>query len=349
MDIEEVEDIRVENLKKAIEEYLQNIQTVDVSRFLAENRIVPYKNINEPISFLVCETDEAIETLIKQVWGEELTKQREGNVEYYRFALQEIICSYVSERHADGERGVKIPFFVFQEVLDKVMEMTEETRLLFYKDILFSSKREYCEDNCVRKNECEACDLHRKISWLESLSNAEIKNAFYMMSPDVNEDISNKAVPLVNNDGLYGSVFPTLKAIEYAETDQAGRIFYEKDKSYLLTDITVSKNASTNKRTYKHLCENKTIENICDEILKNRDFAFARMEIDSLIINNGKEETEIEGIAMLNTDTYNLDGESDGKDKIGKIPSYARITQKKQVSMIDAEKFIKEQKGQENG
>lgn len=347
MKIEEMEDVTADNLKNAIEEYLNNIKPLDISSFLAKGKIKVFEYEDKQKSFAVRDTDTYIEELIKQYWGEELTKQRKDNLKYYRLIIQEIICSYVSERHVDGKKGIRIPFVSFETALDNELEMTEELRILFNKNIFFQYRKNFCEESCSDCSNCDACDLSTKMEWFASLSNTEIKNAFYMMSPNVREDISSSAAVLVNEDGVSESVFRTLREMEYAETDQAGRILYNKEKSFLLTDIEISRR--TKNKQYEHLRQNNTIERICDEILKNREFAFERMEIDSLIIYNGQAEEEIDDIAMLKSDTYDLTGMRDDIDeKAEKKPSYARITQKKRVSMIDSGKFIKEHGGQGN-
>ena len=341
IDIKKTEDINEKSLEGAIRQYLDELKIVDIQSLMEEKRIQLYEYDENNMSIGVKETEEYIEKGIEKYWGEELSSKRKGSSNIYRLYIQEIIEQNVTTRHENKLEEGKIPFKIFVCKLEKEIGTTEEQRILENKDMFFRWKKEFCDDKCNKIGECVECDLARKEEWISGMSLENIKNVFYMMSPDITDDISKVAVTLVHENGLFDSFFLTLKSLQKARADWSGMVLYEKSKRYWLTDIEV--NRKNQSRVYEKLSNNTTIEKVCTRLMNNHEFGAKQMEIDSLIIFNGNGEEEIENIENLSGDTGSLEGMRDKLvEKKEREPSYKKITHKKPVSLIDAGKFIKD-------
>ena len=341
ININEPEDINEKSLEEAIKKYLDGLKPVDIQSLMEAERIQLYEYDENNMSIGVKETEEYIEKGIERYWGEGLSSKRKGSSNIYRLYIQEIIEQNVTTRHENKLENEPITFKKFVDKLKKEIGTTEEQRILENKDMFFRWKKEFCDDKCNKIGECVECDLAQKEEWISGMSLENIKNAFYMMSPDVTADISKEAVTLVHENGLFDSFFLTLKSLQQARVDWSGMVLYEKSKRYWLTDIEV--NRKNQRRVYKKLSDNTTIESVCTHLMQNHEFGAKRMEIDSLIIFNESGEEEIENIENLSGDTGSLEGMRDKlAEKKEREPSYEKITHKKAVSLIDAEKFIKD-------
>lgn len=343
MDIKTPGDICCMSLARAIANYLSQIPEVDIQRFTSKNRILLYSYLNDQSHIAVTDTETYIEELICTYWGTETSEQRQASLPAYRWRLQEFICRNVEETHANGGVTIRIPFSVFANELEREITISEEQRILENKDLFFRWRKNYCEEECKNSEVCEDCELYHKIEDFMKLSNEEIKNAFYMMSPDVTDDICKETAMLIREDAMLYSVFNTLNKAQGAKLDPLKRMLYERGKRYLLTDIEISR--KNKQKVYQDMSKNEALEKVCEKLLNNREFALQRMEIDSLIVYNAQEETEIENIEDLRPDSGKLKGMRDEWDLGEKEPSYHKITQKKEISLIDSEKFVKDQGG----
>lgn len=345
--MEKPEDITEQNLKGAIENYLKRFKTIDIEALMNAGRLKLYRYSKDCTNIRIVETEKIIEKLIEKYWGEELKDKRAGNSTIYRLYIQELIEENVAARHTDNRIERKISFSVFSKKLDSEIGTVEEQRILENKDMFFRWKKEFCYDECEKMEQCEKCDLAQKAEWFSSMNLERLKNAFYMMSPNVLADISKEAAWLINEEGIINSVFLALKNMQQATEDSSGMMLYEKNKRYLLTDIMV--NRKNKDKLQKRLSSNTTIENVCKNLVKNRDLGAKRMEIDSLIVYSCNGAEEINNIENLSGDTGNLGGMRDELIEAKKRePSYMKITNKKTVSLIDAEKFIKDCGGEIN-
>lgn len=343
MDIKALEDINCMSLERAITNYLSQIPAVDIQRFTSKNRILLYSYLNGQSHIAVTDTETYIEELICTYWGAETSGQRQASLPTYRWRLQELICRNVEETHANGGVTDRIPFSVFANELERGITISEEQRILENKDLFFRWRKNYCEENCENNEACEDCELYHKIEDFMKLSNEEIKNAFYMMSPDVTDDISKGTAMLIREDAMLYSVFNTLSKAQGAKLDSIKRLLYECGKRYLLTDIEISE--GNKQKVYRNMSKNEALEKVCEKLLNNREFALQRMEIDSLIVYNAQGETEIKNIEDLRPDSGKLKGMRDESDVGKKEPSYHKITQKKKISLINSKKFVKDQGG----
>ena len=165
------------------------------------------------------------------------------------------------------------------------------------------------------------------------MSNQELETVFHLLSPHVNKVLDEDS-NIVKEDGLMDSFFYTLNNMEVAKIIHNAKIVYQKgEKNCLLTDIQVSRNGK--KGILRGLVDNDTLDEICSKIMNNREFAKERMEIDTLIVSNqGGENIRIDKMCRKLLESTR---ESDEW-------SYLKITQKKDVSMVDADKFIEEYK-----
>lgn len=341
INIEKTEDINEKSLEKAIRKYLKDVKEVDIWSLMEAERIQLYEYAENSTNIGVKDTEEYIEKGIEKYWGEELAGKRKGSSNIYRLYIQELIEQNVAIRHVNKKEENRIRFKIFASKLEEEISTTEEQRILENKDMFFRWKKEFCDDKCNNSGECGKCDLAEKEEWFLNMSLNNLKNAFYMMSPDVKADISKEAVALIHENGLLDSFFLTLKSLQKARADSSGMVLYEKSKRYWLTDIEV--NRKNQHRLYEKLSDNTTIESICTHLIENRDFGVKRMEIDSLIISNGSEAEEIENIENLSGNAGSLEGMRDELvEKKEREPSYQKITHKKIVSLIDADKFIKD-------
>lgn len=345
--IEKAEDITEQNLKEAIENYLKEFKKIDIQSLMDADRIRLFQYSDDCTNIRIDETEKVIEEWIGKYWGEELKEKRRGSNEVYRRYIQELVEENVTARHVNNKTEKKISFDVFAKKLNEAISITEEQRILENKDMFFRWKKEFCNDRCNERMQCENCDLERKKDWFLSMELEELKNAFYMMSPHVSDDISRGNAWLIMKNGVKYSTFRTLKALEMAEEDSAGRMIYEKEKNYLLTDIAVDSESEHD--IHGKLKYNEVLDKICEKLSQNRDFALQRMEVDSLIVYNCSGESEIEDIEDLSRNTGRLSGMRDRiEDEKEREPSYMKITNKKQISLIDARKFIKECGGEIN-
>lgn len=330
-DVEQASEITSENLKKAIENYLNNLPKVDLSKDKLLERILYYKyhrgnNIGRK------ETRECIEKLIKEYWGDEKAEIRKGSEHRYRYALQEIIHHYVAKNHEGNMTGDRIKFTEIKCILDTESIGTREYKILRNKDLFFEKLEEYCEDECAHKR-CEGCDLYEKSVWLKGLTNQEIERVFHLMSPHVNKKLEEDS-NVVKEDGLTDSFFYTLNHMKFAKIIHNAKVIYQEGKgNCMLTDIYVSR--GTNKNVIRGVINNSTIEEICAKIMENKEFAKERMEIDALIVSNPSGE-----IIKIGEMCKTLVESTKRRDDW----SYLKITEKKDVCMIDSYKFVEEHK-----
>lgn len=330
-DVAQEAEIVEENLKNAIVQYLDKLPKVDLLEDNLLNRILYYEYSNH-VNVDRKSTRERIEELIREYWGNETAELRKGDECRYRYVLQEIIRCYVIENHEGNIHGGRIQFNEIIHILDGKSLGSREYKILRNKDIFYEKLEEYCEDVCGDKK-CEQCDLFKKIEWFKKLSNQELETVFHLMSPHVNKVLDEDS-NIVKEDGLMDSFFYTLNNMEVAKIIHNAKIVYQKgEKNCLLTDIQVSRNGK--KGILRGLVDNDTLDEICSKIMNNREFAKERMEIDTLIVSNqGGENIRIDEMCRKLLESTR---ESDEW-------SYLRITQKKDVSMVDADKFIEEYK-----
>lgn len=116
------------------------------------------------------------------------------------------------------------------------------------------------------------------------------------------------------------------------------KVTYSDDsESYMLTNLFIT--PKTKKAIYRGLTENATIENICNDILSNREIAVDRMEIDAMIAGNivdGRVEIE-----KLCPNVSKVEANSE-EEKKKKEFSYLKITNKKNTVLADAQQFLNE-------
>ena len=338
ININEPEDINEKSLEEAIKKYLDGLKPVDIQSLMEAERIQLYEYDENNMSIGVKETEEYIEKGIERYWGEGLSSKRKGSSNIYRLYIQEIIEQNVTTRHENKLENEPITFKKFVDKLKKEIGTTEEQRILENKDMFFRWKKEFCDDKCNKIGECVECDLAQKEEWFLNMSLDNLKTAFYIMSPHITDDIAQTAAWLIEKKGIKYSTFRTLKALQGANGDKDGRILYERNKNYLLTDMVID--SESQRDTYKALNRNTTLEEVCEALEKNKDFGMQKMEIDSMVIYNCNGATEAEDIEELSGKLLNRKDEIEHEEK--RIPSYMKITNKKQVSLIDARKFIKD-------
>lgn len=325
-------EINSKNLKNAINEYLKGLITVDLNKDKLLDRILYYGYLNK-VNVDRKSTRKRIEELIQEYWGKETAELRKGYVSNYRYELQEKILCYVVEKHSGNVSGDRIKFTEIEQILNQKSLGTREYKILRNKDVFFEIMEVYCDDECKKKTEdCGECDLNKKKLWFESMSEIDIERAFHLMSPHVNKNI-NKDSNIVNEIGLIDSYFHTLANVEYGEIVHNSKVVYQDGKdNYMLTDIVVPQRG---RETIigKGLIENESVDSICVDILKNREFAKERMEIDVLIVDNPKEEKiRLSELCMKLKDVSRKENEW----------SYMKITRKKDICFVNAAKFIDE-------
>lgn len=153
------------------------------------------------------------------------------------------------------------------------------------------------------------------------------------MSPHVNKKLDEDS-NIVKEDGLLSSFFYTLNHMDFARIIHNAKIVYQEGKeNYMLTDIQVSRNGKNG--IIRGFMDNNTIDEICAKIMKNREFAKERMEIDTLIVSN-QNEAKIRIDAMCRKLVNSTRKENEW--------SYLKITEKKDVCMVDSYQFVKEHK-----
>lgn len=330
-DVEKKAEIVGDNLKNAIKQYLAKWPEVDLSQDNRLGRILYYEYSNH-VNVDSKSTRERIEELIREYWGNEKAELRGEDVHRYRYALQEIVPRYVAENHDGNTRGKRIQFDKIIQILNAKSLGSREYKVLRNKDLFYEKLEEYCEDVCECSS-CEQCDLHEKIAWFKKLSNRELETVFHLMSPHVNKALDEDS-NIVKEDGLMDSFFYTLNNMEMAKIIHNAEIVYQKgEKNCLLTDIQVSRRGK--KGIIRGLADNDTVDEICGEIMNNREFAKERMEIDTLIVSNqGQDDIRIDEMCRTLTKSTREPDEW----------SYLKITKKKDVSMVDADKFIEKYK-----
>lgn len=330
----EIQDVSLEN---AIKEYLVGLVTIDLSKDNLLDRILYYDYSNH-INIDRKSTRGRIEELIREYWGAELAEKRDGSVDKYRYELQEIIHCYVVKHHDGNASEERIKFNDIKSVLEMTSLGTREYKILRNKDIFFEKLDEYCEDVCEEllenQEKCVECDLYGKKLWFEKMNIGEIERMFYLMSPHVNKSVE-KDSNIVSENGLMDSYFHTLANLGHGKILHNSKVVYQDGKdNCMLTDIDIPLNGR--ERTIgKGLIENENIDNICNDIIENREFAKERMEIDILIVDN-KTEEKIRLDEMCKKLTESTRKEDDW--------SYLKITEKKDLWLINASKFIDEYK-----
>ena len=330
-DVEKADDIVVDNLKTAIRAYINDLIMIDTAENNLLKRILYYRYKNGEKIVAETDTRNYIEELIKEYWGSEVSNYREGSENVYRYKLQEIVGRYVVDNH-NAISPQKISFCEFKRILDETSIGTGEYALEKNKDLFFETQVAFCEDCEKSESVCEQCDVKMKCDWIANMTNSQLEQVFCLMSPDVNKGIGSNSNFILNKDGLSDSYFYTLNdCSEPGEILYDSMVIYQKDiHNYILTDISITKHTRTS--TYRGLCENKELEKICLKILNNSDFAKKRMEFDRLIVNNPREdEVDVEELCKKIVGT--------SKDK-EKIPSYYKITHKKNLRLINAEAFV---------
>lgn len=334
-DVNKESEIDGEELKDAINKYVNGMITVDLNKNQLLSRIL-YYDYRDHVNVDRNSTRKRIEDLIQEYWGEEISTRRKGSVSNYRYELQEIILCYVVENHSGNADGARIKFTKFEQILNKESLGTREYKIMRNKDIFYDKMEEYCdgcEKNIGDRGECEECDLYAKKLWFEGMNIIEIERAFHLMSPHVNKSLDEDS-NIVNENGLMDSYFHTLAKAEHGKIVHNSKIVYQKGTdNYLLTDINVPKHGRE-QTIGKGLIENESVDSICNDIMANREFAKERMEIDVLIVDNPKEEKirlgeicrKLNDVSSRNEDEW----------------SYLKITQKKDIWLVHAEKFIDE-------
>lgn len=330
-DVGKESEITGKKLKNAIEKYLKSLPKVELSRDKLLDRILYYEYRNYT-NVGRKETRGHIEKLIKEYWGDEKAEIRNGSEHRYRYALQELVHRYVVNNHDGNMRGERIKFTDIKCILDEESLGTREYKILRNKDLFFEKLEEYCEDACEHKR-CEDCDLYEKSVWFKSLSNLEIERVFHLMSPHVNKKLDEDS-NIVNENGLMDSFFYALNHIEFARIIHNAKVVYQEGKdNCMLTDIQVPR--STNTGILRGFMDNGAIEEICVKVMENREFAKERMEIDALIVSNqGEEDIRIDDMCKKVV----------GSTKKNNDWSYLKITEKKDVYMVDSYKFVEEHK-----
>lgn len=331
-DVNHESEILDTKLKSAIEKYLQSMVIVDLSKDNLLDRILYYKyHNNNHVNRK--DTRQRIEELIKEYWGEE-AELKKGSESKYRYELQEIIHQYVVNHHEGNSSNERIKFTEIEKILTEKSIGTREYTILRNKDMFFEKMTEYCEDACKKVCEgCEYCDVYEKMLWFQRMSNQEIEKAFYLMSPHVNKPLE-KDSNIVSEDGLMDSYFHTLSNMEFGKIVHNAKVVYQVGKdNCMLTDININRNGRAG--LVKGLIENEIIEKICHNIIKNREFAKERMEIDSLIVSNPIEkEIRIDELCKTVMESTRIEDEW----------SYLKITKKKDISLVDATHFIDKHK-----
>ena len=336
-DVEKDEDITKENLKNAIETYLSTLQPINLTHENLLKRIKYYKyscigNIE------VDETRNYIEKLVEIYWGNELSNQRKGSEISYRWRLQELIDQYVVEQHVGTSSEDNIEFSKIIDILNEQSLGTEEYRILRNKDTFFYEMEKYCRYNCENEDLCEECDLNFNKDWINKLPNKELKNAFYMMSPDISRNIKEHETDLLNVDGLANCFFYILSEMKESKIKDGYKVTYSDDSDlYMLTDLYITQ--MRKKSIYSGLTVNETIESICNDILNNREIAIERMEIDAMISGNIVDgRIEIEKLCP----NISKGGANSHEEIKKKEFSYLKITNKKNTVLVDAELFLEE-------
>lgn len=331
-------EILGENLRHAIEKYQKSLDKVDLSKDDILNRI-QYYNYRNHVNVDRKSTRERIKELIQEYWGEEIAELREKNIDKYRLELQEQIHCYVVDNHENEPNRKGIPFSVFEEILNQTSPRDREYKILRNKDIFYEKLEEYCEQCRFERgdqlNGCGKCDLHEKKLWFKDMSEVELERVFYLMSPHVNKSLDEDS-NIVNEDGLADSYFYTLNNMDFGKIVHNAKVVYQKGKdNCILTDINIPRRQSSREGIGRGLTENETIEKICSDILENREFAKERMEIDALIVSNQKEEKiRLKDMCRRLTESAKTEDEW----------SYLKITEKKDICLLDAEKFVSENK-----
>lgn len=337
-EVSEESEILSGNLRNAIEKYLKSLDKVDLSKDDILNRIQYYDYRNH-VNVDRKSTRERIKELIQEYWGEEIAELREKNIDKYRLELQEQIHCYVVDNHENEPNRKGIPFSVFERILNQTSLGTREYKILRNKEVFYETLEEYCEGCRFERGEqlenCGKCDLHEKKLWFKDLSVAELERVFHLMSSNVNKSLEEDS-NIVNENGLAESYFYTLNNMDFGKIVHNAKVVYQNGKdNCILTDINIPRRQSSREGIGRGLTENETIEKICSDILENREFAKERMEIDALIVSNQKEEKiRLKDMCRRLTESARAEDEW----------SYLKITEKKDICLWDAEKFVSENK-----
>lgn len=329
--VKEESEINDVNLINAINEYLNSLVSVDLSKDNLLDRILYYDYCNH-INVDRKKTRTRIEELIREYWGKETANLRAGSENRYRYELQEIVHSYVAKHHDGNVSQERISFTDIEQILNQTSLEGREYKILRNKDVFFEKMEEYCVDECTKEAEsCEDCDLHIKKMWFKNMTDKEIERVFHLISPHMNKTIEIDS-NIVNENGLMDSYFHTLAEMDYGKVIHNCKVVYQDKKdNYMLTDISVPRRGREG--IGRGLIKNESVEKICNDIMENREFAKERMEIDALIVDNKMEE-RIRLNQMCKKLTESTRKEDDW--------SYLKITEKKDVCLVDAEKFIDE-------
>lgn len=337
-EVSEDSEILSGNLRRAIEKYLKSLDKVDLSKDDILNRIRYYDYRNH-VNVDRRSTRERIKELIREYWGEEIAELRENNIDNYRLELQEQIHCYVADNHENEPNRKGIPFSVFERILNQTSFGTREYKILRNKDIFYEKLEEYCEECRFERggqlSGCGMCDLHEKKLWFQELSVVELERVFHIMSPHVNKSLDADS-NIVDAAGLADSYFYTLNNMDFGKIVHNAKVVYQKGKdNCILTDINIPRQQSSREGIGRGLTENETIDKICSDILENREFAKERMEIDALIVSNQKEEkVRLKDMCRRLTESARAEDEW----------SYLKITEKKDICLWAAEKFVSENK-----
>ena len=92
-------EINSNSVRNAVNIYLQNLQKPNFTERLIFKKIKRYCYSDNRTYLPLTETNNIIESLIKGLWGEEVTQLRELSVHEYRHQLQQIIDNHVEQRH----------------------------------------------------------------------------------------------------------------------------------------------------------------------------------------------------------------------------------------------------------
>lgn len=331
-------EILDENLRQAIEKYLKSLDKVDLSKDDILDRIQYYDYRNH-VNVDRKSTRERINGLIQEYWGVEIAELREKNIDNYRLELQEQIHCYVADNHENKPNREGILFSVFERILNQTSLGSREYKILRNKDIFYEKLEEYCEycqfERGGQPEDCWKCDLYEKKLWFKDMSEVEWERVFHLMSPHINKSLDADS-NIVNEDGLADSYFYTLNNMDFGKIVHNAKVVYQKGKdNCILTDINIPRRQSSREGIGRGLTENETIDKICSDILENREFAKERMEIDALIVSNQKEEKiRLKDMCRRLTESARAEDEW----------SYLKITEKKDICLWDAEKFVSENK-----
>lgn len=338
MSIKNLNEFTEEIAIEAINQYINCLKDTSFKpELLKRIEVYTYRDKNNYLSDQ--KALEYMEKLLYELWGKFGIIGREDKESQYRLLMQENVTRHIHERSKNSFMDKKMEFTIFSKLLKESVPTSGEQRLLNEKEFLVNESRAYCENCNKNKEYCSNCDVYKAVMWITSAENKELFFIAYMLSPNKKENILKQTgVHIFEELGLSDSTFLVLqKFMDKAQMEDFKIIYCFESIYYMLTSIYCSAGHKKLDALYTKISDNTNIENICDEIEKDREFAIERMEIDALIFGY---DASNEWIDVDECCHHLIHSSSEERQENFREPSYAKITNKKKLYLMPASGFI---------